>query len=236
MSRPAAYSLLGISLLFVAAGIGMVATGADGGWQALLFFGVCAAVAIWQLWPGLIEGREARVEELLKAYPGPLVLRANPTKHLFLIVTAGIFAGVSGWMAWRGDGGSPLNAVLWLGAAFFGFGALVSLKLLFRGGALALGEDSLKLLHWGRPRVVYWRDVDRFQVVDVPPSLTPLVGFDDTAVANTPLAKANVVLTGVNSALPDTYGLSHGDLVRLLNAWRDRTQPGANRGAKPAWR
>lgn len=236
MTRPSAFMVLAISLFFVAAGIGMVATGSEGGWPALLFFGVCAAVAVWQLWPSLIERREARVEDLLTAYPGPLELRASPAKHLFLVLASGIFAGTCAWMAWRSEGGTFLNAVLLLGAAFFGFGSLVSLALVVRGGALVLGEEGFKLLHWGRPRVVRWRDVGAFQVAEVPPSATLMVAFDDAAVADMALAKTNSALIGVNSALPDTYGLSHADLVRLLNAWRDRTHLSVHPSAKPAWR
>jgi hypothetical protein len=45
--------------------------------------------------------------------------------------------------------------------------------------------------------------------------------YDDTAFTGT-LAELNRKLSGRNSGLADTYGLSAEDLAELLNAWRDR--------------
>ena len=46
--------LLVISLVFTIAGIAMIATGAEGGWVGFLFFGLCSAIFITQLRPGLL--------------------------------------------------------------------------------------------------------------------------------------------------------------------------------------
>lgn len=47
-----------------------------------------------------------------------------------------------------------------------------------------------------------------------------LVGYNDRTQAQRALARANVGLVGRNSALPDTYGMTVEDLVRLMSLWR----------------
>ena len=48
-----------------------------------------------------------------------------------------------------------------------------------------------------------------------------MVVFDDASRKGT-LASVNVGLTGRNSALPDTYGLSTEDLASIMESWRGR--------------
>ena len=48
-------ALLGVSLLFVAGGIGMILTGTDGGVGATALFGTCAAIFVWRVRPELFE-------------------------------------------------------------------------------------------------------------------------------------------------------------------------------------
>ena len=89
------YFVLAIGVTFTLGGVGMVATGAQHGWPVLLFFGLCAAVAAGQLWPGLFMRREVPPEVLLERFPGPVRLSVGRMKFLYLMVGAVIFGGVT---------------------------------------------------------------------------------------------------------------------------------------------
>lgn len=222
MSRLGNYALLVVSLLFVAAGIGMVATGADGGWPALLFFGACAGIAVWQLWPELVEGSFAEPTALLGRFPGPVELRTPWRKTVFLAAFTLAFGSGCLWVVLTEPVRWWAAAFLWLGVIFFAVGIPVLLLVLAKGSTLKLAADGFTVAHAWRRRFVTWTDTGEFEVAQVPPSFTPLVVFDDVTAGSGTVASANVALVGRNSALPDSYGLSHHDLAALLNAWRDK--------------
>lgn len=217
--------ILVVSLLFVAAGIGMVATGAEGGVPAVLFFGACAAVAVWQLWPGWVEGGFVDPEVVLKRFPGPVELRSPRRKHALLAAVALAFAGACLLMA-RAEPMGWKAAFLWLGVAFFGGAVPVLLLLLVKGGSLRLDRDGLSISQAWTRRVVAWSEVGEFEVAEVPPSSMPMVVFDDLGATPGRTAAANLALVGRNSGLPDSYGLPPAALAALMNAWRLRALGG----------
>jgi hypothetical protein len=224
--RPIQYILLAISLLFTAAGIGMVVTGAPTGWPALLFFGMCAAVFAGQLWPQLVQQASRSPADILGAYPGPVELRTARLKTLLLMLGAAVFAGVviwmllseprEGWRAW----------LLWSCAVLIALSVPALLVVLVRGGGLVLTAQGFEIRHVRAPRMSSWQDVGPFEVVRLPPAFTPLVVYDDAGAADGALARANAALMGRTSGLPDSYGLPHEELAALLNAWRERALSG----------
>lgn len=225
MSRTGNYALLAVSLAFVAAGIGMAATGAEGGWPAILFFGVCAAIAAWQLWPRLIEGAPRDAEDLLADFPGPVILRMGRGKPAFLLAATLVFWGVLLWLTLQRPFDPWLTPILWAGVALFGLSLPVLALLLINGASLVLTGEGFEARHVWKRRFAHWRDTGDFAVGEIPPSYVPMVVYDD-AGASGPLARANAAITGRNAALSDSYGLSPEDLAWLMNAWRARALSG----------
>ena len=113
----------------------------------------------------------------------------------------------------------------WVTVVFFGIGAGLSLLTLLPGAAgLTLDQDGFVVRSLFRRRAYRWADVDAFTVTEVGygRGSKKLVGFDDRLAAASAIARANVKLTGRNSALPDTYGLSAEDLVLLMSRWQQK--------------
>src|SRR5262245_14662491 len=89
------YAMLAIGIAFSAGGVGMIATGEQHGWAVFLFFALCAAVAANELWPALLSRRSVQPYVLLQRFPGPVVLKVDRRKSLFLLIgTHGFRRGV----------------------------------------------------------------------------------------------------------------------------------------------
>ena len=222
MPRPIAYLMLAVSLLFVAAGIGMVATGTEGGWPALLFFGLCAVVFVGQLWPDILGREGPGPRDILAKFPGPVELRSDRRKTALLLVGTLVFGGVILWMLLHEPVGTWRSILMWPGVVLCALGAPVIAVLLVRGGSLRLTAEALELRHVRGLHAMPWRDLGLFEVGHIPPSYTPMVLYDDASKASGLLAHANAAMLGRNSGLPDSYGMSHEELAQLLNGWRER--------------
>lgn len=220
------FVLLGISLLFVAAGVGMIVTGADGGVTTTVFFGVCAAVAVWQLRPDLLESESRSAGSLAAQFPGPVILRASVRKLLFLALMAAGFGGVTLWMLLHETQSTAMHLLLWPGVALFLGGVPVLVLTAIRGSALHLDEAGFTVVQLGRSRRVRWHDVSGFEPVAVAGSGQRLVTFDDASAGETRLGAMNRRLIGRNAGLPDSYGLDPDALASLLTAWRKRAVQG----------
>lgn len=225
------YALLAVSLLFVAAGIGMILSGADGGVTATAFFGACAAVFVWQLRPDLFETETRTPEALLAGYPGPVVLRASPRKHLLLAAASAVFGGAVLGMLRHEAVPVAMQVLLWPGVILFLGGAPLLVLVAVRGSSLRLDADGLVIAQAWRSHRVRWRDASGFHATTVAGTLQRLVVFDDAAAGASRMAAMNRGLTGRSSGLPDTYGLTPEELAVLLTAWcaqaRRGTVPGA---------
>ncbi|WP_243214564.1 MULTISPECIES: hypothetical protein [Methylobacterium] len=221
--------LLILSILFVAAGLGMIVTGADGGITTTAFFGVCAAVAVWQMWPGLLETETRSADALLARYPGPVVLRASTRKLLFLAALSTVFGGVMLWMLLHEAVPLAAQVLVWPGVVLFLGGAPVMIAMAIKGSALHLDGVDLTIVRAGRLRRVRWHDASGFTAVAVSGAAQRIVMFDDASAGETRLAAMNRQLTGRGVGLPDTYGLEPEALADLLAAWRMRAVSGKRR-------
>lgn len=221
--------LLVISLIFVAAGIGMVATGAEGGWPGLLFFGVCAAIFTAQLWPNLLLSQKPEsVDALLQRYPGPVELHVPQRKTLLILIGVIVFAGTCLYYLQKEKPEILIAALLWFCVAVLGLSIPLVLYQLIRGVSLRLESDGFRIKQPWKWRFVLWKDASEFGIGST--SLieshqndwSTVVTFDDKNVEESKLIALNRSITGRNSALPDTYGLSAEDLQSLMNGWRGR--------------
>lgn len=220
------YALLAIGASFSAGGVWMIVDGAEHGWMVFLFFGLCAAVGVGKLWPDLFIRRSAPPDTLLQRFPGPLVLRVDRSKFLYLLVALAIFGGGALWvlrhepLEWFG------TIVLWFCVIACAAGIPFMIVLMLQGSTLRLDSEGLHVRHAWRSSRTPWADAGVFEVaiLRIPASSedVPLVVFDDAASRNSTLGAMNARMIGRSGALPDTYGLSHEELAWLLNQWRER--------------
>ncbi|MGD9920987.1 MAG: hypothetical protein AB7V13_06015 [Pseudorhodoplanes sp.] len=221
--------LLAISLALVAMGLGMVATGADGGWPGLLFFGLCSAVFAAQLWPHLLLSAPAETPDaLLQRFPGPVELHVPQRKTALLVVCAVIFAGVCAAYLNSERPGLLVATLIW----FCMIALVLSLPFLvfqfLRGASLRLEGDGFRVKQPWKWRFVRWKDASEFGigstaiVEQVKGDWSTVVTYDDSNVDESNVNILGQSIIGRNSALPDTYGLSPENLQTLMNGWRQR--------------
>ncbi|WP_447922178.1 hypothetical protein [Achromobacter aegrifaciens] len=217
------YASLAISLVFVFLGTEMIRDGAEAGIPVTLFFGMCAAVGILQIWPALLQRDSRSAATLLARYPGPFELKATKSKLLVFSVLSALFGGVILWMLLHEPLPPLKQLILWPGAMFFLFGAVMLLVRAAKNDtALRLGRDGFETRQVWKNKTVRWQDTSEFTVVSVSRAATKLIVFDDAAVDGKGTAGLNRHIIGRNSSLGETYGLSHEALAELLNAWRVR--------------
>ena len=137
MSRIKLYGLLTMCVVFTIVGAGMIVKGAEGAWLAFLFFGLCTAVFINGLWPGLLLRRAPPPETLLQRFPEPIELSVNRTKFLYVTIGAAIFGGLCVWELLDRQPGWFMTIVLWLCAIGCAAAIPVAIAAMFRGSSLA---------------------------------------------------------------------------------------------------
>lgn len=140
-------------------------------------------------------------------------LRPSPAKWLAMVAISAVFV----WIGLRIMGTHPL--VAWSCIVFFGLcGALAVLNLVPGASALVLDGEGFEIVSLFRRSRVRWADVARFGETRV--GLQRLVGFDfvDGHAGSDRLRSVNRNLSGFQAALPDTYGLSAGELATRMEA------------------
>lgn len=146
-----------------------------------------------------------------------LLLRPSRTKWLLLLAVSLAFTVGGAFMIRDG------SAQGWFVLAFFGLCTLVAIALLLPSSAyLRLTRDGFEVRSLFRASLTRWADVGEFRAGRI--GVNAMVVFNyapSYARARTARAMASV-LTGVEGALPDTYGYRVADLARLLNDWRSR--------------
>ena len=109
----------------------------------------------------------------------------------------------------------------WMSVVFFGLGAIVfSVNLHPKSSFLTLASEGFTVASLFRQHFVPWSHVREFVPARVGPN--KMVGWNYTpeyqAQAN--LRRINQATSGVEGALPDTYGMSVDALCALLNEIR----------------
>ena len=164
-----------------------------------------------------------KVDAILARFPAAVTLQASRGRFLGLLAGSLGFVAALMFMLQHGVI-SPSGAFkAWLGIAFFGAGALVAVVMLLPGaGSLTLRADGFDRVTLFMTLRTPWQQVGNFGVSELPTrrgGRMRLVGYDDGDLPGDNFSRRT---TGRNAALPDTYGLSHEDLARLMNQWRAR--------------
>jgi hypothetical protein len=169
---------------------------------------------------------------LLARFPGPIRLYPSRRKWLLILAIGAGFLIIGLLMlrdpaafADRRYSATEILVVSWLCVLFFGLGViLAAINLIPGASSLTLDSSGFVVRNLYRTTSQRWADVDNFAAVEVPagPRTKRLVGYDSAQRAGNPVGRLNVAVSGRNSGLPDSYGLSEADLANLMTQWRSR--------------
>ncbi|MHC4136115.1 MAG: STM3941 family protein [Planctomycetota bacterium] len=145
------------------------------------------------------------------------VLRPSRGKWLLVLIASGLFVAGGWWMildgSWRG----------WLGVGFFGLCVIASAVVLLPGSAyLRITPGGFNVCSLFRSSTYRWNDIERFQVARS--GWNRMVAFNFVADFDRHSTSRKIAawLAGYEGALPDTYGMSCGELAALLNRYKER--------------
>lgn len=145
------------------------------------------------------------------------VLRPSRRKWLLMLMASGLFVAGGWWMILDGSWWG------WFAAVFFGLGVIVSAAALVPGSAyLRLTPDGFTVCSLFRSCTCRWNDVERFQVARRGWNRTVAFNFVADFDGHSTGREIAARLAGHEGALPDTYGMSCGDLAALLNRYKER--------------
>jgi hypothetical protein len=191
-----------------------------------------------------VEPKPDEVSSLLARFPGPLALDVSKRKFLVGVLAGAVLIAGGAWMihyaaspAYQPYDGSKLGrllsmlglhgaaadaAIAWTMIVAGGVVATISMLVLIPGATgITLDANGFTMRGvFGRMRIYNWNDVDDFAVLPISAGLgaKKMVGF------NRKSAKGGVSARwfGCNSTLPDSYGLTAENIVRLMALWRER--------------
>lgn len=220
------YGVLAVGTAFSVGGIFIAVTRDPSGWVIFLFFLLCAAMAVHELWPQVVEGKPLDdPQAVLRRYPGPVRLRVPKRKLAFFLVSSIVFSFCLVWVALHGDQNPVGNFFLWLAAAGCVAACPIFLLMILRGSTLRLDSEGFEIFQGLKRSKFTWIDASEFSVADVgvlSPAQHDMVIFDDATTKDGNIAKLNRSLIGRSGALPDTYDMEPEELAWLLNQWRKR--------------
>ncbi len=158
---------------------------------------------------------DAKVEEILARYPGPVMLRPSRRKWLLVLLGGAIFTAGGIWMVQdSADGG-------WFVLTFFGLVTIAAAVMLLPGaGGLTLDAEGFGWTSLFRPHRTRWQDASDFAAARM--YQTQGVFYEDAAYKSTGLGQISRSIAGRSAGLPDTYGLSASSLADLMTRWRAR--------------
>jgi hypothetical protein len=155
-------------------------------------------------------GAHDKVDTMIARYPGPVSLPVSRVKWLGLLGASLAFLAGSIYMSHG-----------WFILAFFGICAIVGAVMLLPGaGGLTLRDDGFETVTLYKKFRTPWQRVSDFAVSEVTVARRrrkKFVGYNDTKYATENFSRR---MSGYNSGMADTYGLSHEELARLMNGWR----------------
>lgn len=146
-------------------------------------------------------------------------MRFKPSKIKWVLVILGssVFVVIGIWLIGR----EPMAG--WIGTLFFGACLAAGIvNLLPNASYLELDEDAFTFCSLFRKSSVRWTDVDEF----IPISIRSFdyVGWNYVTgySSNEKLRKLSTSMSGVEAALPDTYGMTGTELCTLMHDWREK--------------
>jgi membrane associated rhomboid family serine protease len=187
------------------------------------------AAAVWglrrtrRLWPERDDPSHALAEARKQLRAGePVVLRPSRHRWVGLLTLSIGLTTVCGW-AFVDD---P-NVVMAVGVLLFGAGVVVAVLQLVPGSAsLCIAPEGLLARGPIRSGSWSWNEIEHFSAYEADQyGTTTQVGFDLRELTPDRQGVVRTIgrgMTGVDAALPDTYGMRAEDLAALLEEARER--------------
>jgi membrane associated rhomboid family serine protease len=155
----------------------------------------------------------------------PVTYHAGRLKMLGLLCISLMFVALGYWM-WVADPKMRIIAGVTMG--LFGLGVLVALISFHpRASFLTLSASGFEFASLFRRHHFAWTDIDVFVPIVISGSKMVGWNFADCYSKSQTLRGVSTALSGVEGALPDTYGYSHVELSRLMNELRAKHGNGA---------
>jgi hypothetical protein len=149
-----------------------------------------------------------------------VTLTPSRGKHLLLLAVAALFVAI-GVMMLSQRRVSVLDAwMAYAGIAFFGLGIpMFAVQLIPGCSYLKIRPEGFEFRTLWRGARFRWTDVEEFGVARF--TAHRMVGFRFSASYDrrrfARVRRLNAALAGYEAALPDNYGMKHGELAALLN-------------------
>jgi hypothetical protein len=145
------------------------------------------------------------------------VLRPSRVKVLGLLLLTALFTATGTWMITRRE---PAG---WVLVAFFGLGVIIFAVLLLPNNAyLRLEPEGFTVCSMFRAHTSRWADIDCFCVGVIGHNRMVVFNYSAAYRKHQSSRKVARALAGFEGALPDTYGMSAGELADLMNQYRGR--------------
>jgi membrane associated rhomboid family serine protease len=187
------------------------------------------AATVWglrrtrRLWPGNADPSHALAEARERLRAGePLVLRPSRRRWVGLLAVSVAATAVCGWALV-----DEPSVVMVVGVLLFGAGIIVAALQLVPGSAsLRIAREGLLARAPMRSGKWSWNEVEHFRAYEADQyGTTKLVGFDLRDLTPDRQGVWKTIgrgVSGVDAALPDTYGMRAQDLATLLEEARER--------------
>ena len=151
------------------------------------------------------------------------VLILRPSRVVSLLIAVGCAVAVRGLWEIRGEAD---RAAVWVGLAFFGFGAILgTLRLIPGASYLRLDPHGFTFCALFRRQTIAWADVSEFGVSErdaFNAYSTVRFNFAPGYRKDSEARKLARELTGWEGALPGKYGRRAAALADSMNEWRRR--------------
>jgi len=145
-----------------------------------------------------------------------ITLRTKPTKALLYLFVCLLFV-VIGVSIFKGA------LIDWFGIGFFGLGCIVFvLQLVPNASYLRLTPEGFTMCSLFRSHSYRWTETKTFAARYVSHMKTVVFNYSPSYTKQIAMRKMNKKLFGVESCLPDTYGMSAEELADLMNKWKRR--------------
>ena len=147
------------------------------------------------------------------------ILRPKYLKSILIFFGSSFFV-FTGFLMLEDD---PLMG--WMSICFFSLGVIISLlQLIPSASYLKLTEEGFEVRNLYRSEFIKWSDVKVFRVGSV--GMNQMVMYDYTGSHTKYKSgkKLSKFLSGSESALPITYGMSAKKLADLMNEWKSKKE------------
>lgn len=148
---------------------------------------------------------------------GSLTLYPSILSRIGVLAVCSAFVALGIWL------GITQGAIWYLAAAFFAIGIPIAMiQLLPSSSYLRISSDELTFCNMFRETKMPWNILDSFETIVLKQNestIRKMVGIHFTSdYAKSPtMRKLNNAISGVDGALPDTYGMKAEELTALLN-------------------